>query len=79
MEPNPEILGAARREIDETDRELIRLLARRFDAVRMVAGVKAGLAHLHADMALAEPMPPLVRWPRAEAQALGAALDAARS
>ena len=50
-----------------------------FDGKPLVAGVKAGLAHLHADMALAEPMPPLVRWPRAEAQALGAALDAARS
>jgi len=41
MDPKLETLGAARREIDETDRELIRLLARRFDAVRMVAGAKA--------------------------------------
>jgi len=41
MNPSLETLGAARREIDETDRELIRLLARRFDAVRAVAGAKA--------------------------------------
>ncbi len=41
MDPKLETLGAARREIDETDRELIRLLARRFDAVRLVAGAKA--------------------------------------
>lgn len=41
MEPNPDALGAARREIDETDRELLRLLARRFEAVRLVAGAKA--------------------------------------
>ena len=42
----------------------------------LVAGVKAGLAHLHGDPALAEPMPPLVAWPAAEQAALGAALDA---
>jgi chorismate mutase/prephenate dehydratase len=41
METTPEALGAARLEIDQTDRELIRLLARRFEAVRTVAGAKA--------------------------------------
>jgi len=41
MEQDLETLGAARREIDETDRELLRLLARRFDAVRSVAAAKA--------------------------------------
>ncbi|HLO66915.1 MAG TPA: 3-deoxy-7-phosphoheptulonate synthase [Holophaga sp.] len=35
-------LGAARTTIDETDREIIRLLARRFDAVKAVAQAKAG-------------------------------------
>jgi len=41
MEPKLETLIAARQEIDETDRALIRLLARRFDAVRTVASAKA--------------------------------------
>jgi chorismate mutase/prephenate dehydratase len=41
MDTTQAALGAARREIDETDRELIRLLARRFEAVRLVAGAKA--------------------------------------
>jgi len=41
MEPNLEVLSAARQEIDETDRALIRLLARRFDAVSTVASAKA--------------------------------------
>jgi len=44
MEPtsheNPESLDLARKEIDDVDRELLRLLARRFDAVRQVASVK---------------------------------------
>nr|WP_320131779.1 3-deoxy-7-phosphoheptulonate synthase [uncultured Holophaga sp.] len=44
MEPtpkdNPENLDLARKEIDEVDRELLRLLARRFDAVRQVATAK---------------------------------------
>jgi 4-hydroxy-tetrahydrodipicolinate synthase len=47
-----------------------------FDGKPLVAGVKAGLAHLHGDPALAEPMPPLVAWPAAEQAALGKALDA---
>jgi len=38
--PHPSPLDSARSTIDEVDRELIRLLARRFDAVRQVARVK---------------------------------------
>jgi chorismate mutase / prephenate dehydratase len=41
MDTTPEPLGAARHEIDETDRELLRLFARRFEAVRAVAEAKA--------------------------------------
>ncbi|MBP1628706.1 MAG: aroF [Holophagaceae bacterium] len=44
MEPtpkdSPEGLDLVRKEIDEVDRELLRLLARRFDAVRQVATTK---------------------------------------
>ena len=50
-----------------------------FDGKPLVAGIKAGLAHLHGDGAIAETMPPLVRWSPADAAALGAALDAARA
>ena len=50
-----------------------------FDGKPLVAGVKAGLAHLHADPVIAEPMPPLTAWSRADAADLAASLDAARA
>ena len=49
-----------------------------FDGKPLVAGVKAGLAHLHGDAALARPMPPLTAWAPSDAANLGAALDQAR-
>jgi len=49
-----------------------------FDGKPLVAGVKAGLAHLHGDPALARPMPPLTAWAPAEAADLGLRLDQAR-
>jgi 4-hydroxy-tetrahydrodipicolinate synthase len=49
-----------------------------FDGKPLVAGVKAGLAHIHHDPAIAEPMPPLTAWPTAEAADLAARLDDAR-
>jgi 4-hydroxy-tetrahydrodipicolinate synthase len=53
-------------------------IRRLFDGKPLVAGVKAALAHLHGDAGLAEPMPPLTRWPDADARALGQAIDALR-
>ena len=50
-----------------------------FDGKPLVAGVKAALAHLHADAALAEPMPPLTAWADDERAALGRAIDALRA
>ncbi|MBV9701859.1 MAG: dihydrodipicolinate synthase family protein [Methylobacteriaceae bacterium] len=50
-----------------------------FDGRPVIAGVKAGLAHLHHDNALALPMPPLVAWGAAERTRLGADLDRIRS
>jgi 4-hydroxy-tetrahydrodipicolinate synthase len=47
-----------------------------FDGKPLVAGIKAGLAHLHGDLAFAEAMPPLVAWPAAERAALAQALSA---
>ena len=50
-----------------------------FDGRPVVAGVKAGLAHLHGDAALALPMPPLVAWNAADCAGLRADLDRIRS
>jgi 4-hydroxy-tetrahydrodipicolinate synthase len=50
-----------------------------FDGKPLVAGVKAGLAHLHKDEAIATPMPPLTIWAAADQAELGSALDHARS
>jgi 4-hydroxy-tetrahydrodipicolinate synthase len=50
-----------------------------FDGKPLVAGVKAGLAHVHKDPAIAQPMPPLTPWADADAADLGASLDAARA
>jgi len=49
-----------------------------FDGKPLVAGVKAGLAHLHKDEAIATPMPPLTIWGAADRAQLGAELDHAR-
>lgn len=49
-----------------------------FDGKPLVAGVKAGLAQIHGDGALAAPMPPLTPWSEADASALGAAINKLR-
>jgi 4-hydroxy-tetrahydrodipicolinate synthase len=49
-----------------------------FDGKPLVAGVKAGLAHLHGDDVIATPMPPLTIWSPADRAQLGAELDHAR-
>jgi len=49
-----------------------------FDGKPLVAGVKAGLAHVHKDPAIAQPMPPLTAWSQAEAADLAARLDVVR-
>ena len=62
------------------DRALDRAVAIRklFDGKPLVAGVKAGLAHIHRDERLARPMPPLVAWPEAERKWLAGAIDEIR-
>ncbi len=50
-----------------------------FDGKPLVAGVKAGLAAIHADPALAAPMPPLTAWGETEAAALASDMAAARA
>ena len=50
-----------------------------FDGKPLVAGVKAALAHVHGDPAIAEPVPPLTRWTADAAAALGRDIDALRA
>jgi 4-hydroxy-tetrahydrodipicolinate synthase len=50
-----------------------------FDAKPLVAGVKAGLAHLLRDEEYAQPMPPLVAWPERERKWLAQAMDEIRA
>lgn len=50
-----------------------------FDGKPLVAGVKAGLAAIHADPALATPMPPLTAWSAGDATALARDMAAARA
>ena len=50
-----------------------------FDGKPLVAGVKAGLAHIHHDPAIAQPMPPLTAWAPAEAADLAIRINSARA
>jgi 4-hydroxy-tetrahydrodipicolinate synthase len=54
-------------------------IRRLFDGRPLVAGIKAGLAHLHGDSSLVVPMPPLKPWSEADRGALGADLDRLRA
>ncbi|GAC1555229.1 MAG: dihydrodipicolinate synthase family protein [Beijerinckiaceae bacterium] len=76
---NADLCAQAWRNGDE--RSLARAVAirRLFEGKPLVAGVKAGLAHIHCDARLARPMPPLVIWPEREREALGEAIDEIRA
>jgi 4-hydroxy-tetrahydrodipicolinate synthase len=66
---------------DGDERALARAVAIRklFDGKPLVAGVKAGLAHIHRDERLARPMLPLVIWPEADRNWLAHAMDEIRA
>ena len=49
-------------------------IRRLFDGKPLVAGVKAGLAVIHGDAALARPLPPLTAWSPADQVRLGVEL-----
>jgi 4-hydroxy-tetrahydrodipicolinate synthase len=76
---NSDLCGQAWRNGDE--RALGRAVAIRklFDGKPLVAGVKAGLSHIHLDERLARPMPPLVAWPQAERKWLDGAIQEIRA
>jgi 4-hydroxy-tetrahydrodipicolinate synthase len=75
---NSDLCGEAWRTGDERALERAVAIRRLFDGKPLVAGVKAGLAHIHRDERLARPMPPLVIWPEVERQTLAQAMDEVR-
>jgi 4-hydroxy-tetrahydrodipicolinate synthase len=76
---NADLCGEAWRKGDERALERAVAIRKLFDGKPLVAGVKAGLAHLRRDENLARPMPPLVIWPEAERKALAHAIDEIRA
>jgi 4-hydroxy-tetrahydrodipicolinate synthase len=76
---NSDLCGQAWRTGDERALERAVAIRKLFEGKPLVAGVKAGLAHIHRDERLAQPMPPLVPWPDAERQWLARAIDEVRA
>ncbi len=76
---NADLCSKAWRDGDATALSTAVAMRKLFDGKPLVAGVKAGLAHLHGDLALARPMPPLTAWAQAEAADLAIRLDEARN
>jgi 4-hydroxy-tetrahydrodipicolinate synthase len=76
---NSDLCAQAWRNGDEHALERAVAMRKLFDGKPLVAGVKAGLAHIHRDERLARPMPPLVSWPEAEREWLAGAIDEIRA
>jgi 4-hydroxy-tetrahydrodipicolinate synthase len=76
---NADLCARAWRDGDAAALEKAMRIRRLFDGKPLVAGVKAGLAALHADPALAAPMPPLTAWSAEDAASLARDLSAARA
>jgi 4-hydroxy-tetrahydrodipicolinate synthase len=76
---NSDLCGRAWRNGDERALERAVAIRKLFEGKPLVAGVKAGLAHIHRDERLARPMLPLVIWPEAERTWLANAIDEIRA
>ena len=76
---NSDLCAQAWRNGDERALERAVAIRKLFEGKPLVAGVKAGLAHIHRDERLARPMPPLVIWPEAERKWLAGAIDEIRA
>jgi 4-hydroxy-tetrahydrodipicolinate synthase len=76
---NSDLCGQAWRNGDERALERAVSIRKLFDGKPLVAGVKAGLAHIYRDERLARPMPPLVAWPEGEREWLAGAIDEVRA
>ncbi|MBV8850859.1 MAG: dihydrodipicolinate synthase family protein [Methylobacteriaceae bacterium] len=76
---NSDLCAQAWRNADARALERAVAIRKLFDGKPLVAGVKAGLGHIHRDERLARPMPPLVIWPETERQWLAGAIDEIRA
>jgi 4-hydroxy-tetrahydrodipicolinate synthase len=76
---NPDLCGRAWRGGDVAALEQAVAIRKLFDGKPLVSGVKALLAHIHGDPALARVKPPLAAFPAADRAAVIAGYDAVRA
>lgn len=76
---NPDLCGRAWREGDQAALDQAVTIRKLFDGKALVSGVKALLAHIHGDPALARVKPPLAAFPAADQAAVLAGYDAVRA
>jgi len=76
---NPDLCARAWREGDQGALDQAVTIRKLFDGRALVSGVKALLAHIHGDPALARVKPPLAAFPAADRAAVLAGYDAIRA
>jgi len=76
---NPDLCGRAWRHGDQAALDQAVTIRKLFDGKALVSGVKALLAHIHNDPALAKVKPPLAAFPAADGAAVLAGYDAVRA
>ncbi len=76
---NPDLCGRAWRDGDAGALEAAVAIRKLFDGKALVSGVKALLAHIHGDPALARVKPPLAAFPAADRNAVVAGHDGIRA
>lgn len=76
---NPDLCARAWRQGDQTALDQAVMIRKLFDGKALVSGVKALLAHIHGDPALARVKPPLAAFPAADRAAVLAGYDAVRA
>jgi 4-hydroxy-tetrahydrodipicolinate synthase len=76
---NPDLCQRAWQVGDQTALDAAVTIRKLFDGKALVSGVKALLAHIHGDPALARVMPPLAALPAADRAAVIAGYDQVRA
>ena len=76
---NPDLCARAWRQGDEAALDQAVTIRKLFGGKALVSGVKALLAHIHGDPALAKVKPPLAAFPAADRTAVLAGYDAVRA
>jgi 4-hydroxy-tetrahydrodipicolinate synthase len=76
---NPDLCARAWQQGDQTALDQAVTIRKLFDGKALVSGVKALLAHIHGDPALARVKPPLAAFPAADRAAVLAGYDAVRA